>query len=222
VVSTADTTSRRNARRRREGIPARRRRAGLAILLLAALAVAACSSVPGSSPGAGPQGAGPQGVASLGARSPATATTSQPASSDPGPGQPSAGGSNAALEFSQCMRAHGVSDYPDPGPGGEVTFSNSDVNPSSPAFQAAQRTCQNYSSAGSPTGQVLTRDLDQLLRYAKCMRSHGIISFPDPVLRSGLPPGFDFTNMDLTSPSFLAADHVCHSLLPHGGEGHGP
>jgi len=217
VVSTADTTSRRNARRRREGIPARRRPAGLAILLLAAMAVAACSSVPGSSPGAGPQG-----VASLGARSPATATTRQPASSDPGPGQPSAGGSNAALEFSQCMRAHGVSDYPDPGPGGEVTFNNSDVNPSSPAFQAAQRTCQNYSSAGTPTGQVLTQDLDHLLRYAKCMRSHGMISFPDPVLRSGLPPGFDFTNMDLTSPAFLAADHVCHSLLPHGGEGHGP
>ena len=179
------------------------------------MAGAACSSVPGSSPGAGPQG-----VASLGARSPATATTSQPASS--GPGQPSADGSNAALEFSQCMRAHGVSDYPDPGPGGEVTFNNSDVNPSSPAFQAAQRTCQNFSSAGTPTGQVLTQDLDQLLRYAKCMRSHGIISFPDPVLRSGLPPGFDFTNMDLTSPAFLAADHVCHSLLPHGGEGHGP
>ena len=212
MVSTADTTSRRNARRRREGIPARRRPAGLAILLLAAMAVAACSSVPGPSPGAGPQG-----VASLGARSPATATTS-----DPGPGQPSADGSSEALEFSQCMRAHGVSDYPDPGPGGEVTFNNSDVNPSSPAFQAAQRTCQNYSSAGTPTGQVLTQDLDQLLRYAKCMRSHGIISFPDPVLRSGLPPGFDFTNMDLTSPAFLAADHVCHSLLPHGGEGHGP
>jgi hypothetical protein len=120
------------------------------------------------------------------------------------------------------MRAHDVSDYPDPGPGGEVTFNSSDGNPSSPAFQAAQRACQKYLAAGTPTGQVLTQDLDHLLRYAKCMRSHGIISFPDPVLRSGLPPGFDFTNMDLTSPAFQAADHVCHSLLPHGGEGHGP
>lgn len=121
------------------------------------------------------------------------------------------------------MRAHGVSDFPDPSPGGELNLNASDVNPNSPTFQAAQRTCQTYFSAGTPTGQALTQDLDQLLRYAKCMRSHGVINFPDPVLRSGLPPGFDFPpNMDLTSPAFLAADHVCHSLLPHGGEGHGP
>jgi hypothetical protein len=120
------------------------------------------------------------------------------------------------------MRAHGVTDFPDPGPGGGVTVNGSEVNVSSPAFQAAQRACQHYFGAGTPTGQVLTQDLDHLLRYARCMRSHGIVNFPDPVLRSGLPPGFDFTNMDLTSPAFLAADHVCHSLLPHGGEGHGP
>jgi hypothetical protein len=191
---------------------------GLAILLAAGVAVAACSSVPGSSPGAGPQG-----LASLGASSPATAATSQPASSSPGQGQPSAGGSNAALEFSQCIRAHGVTDFPDPGPGGGITFNGSDVNISSPAFQAAQRACQKYFAAGTPTGQVLTQDLAGLLRYASCMRSHGILNFPDPVLNSGLPPGFDFPpNFDLTSPAFLAADHVCHSLLPHGGEGHGP
>ena len=65
---------------------------------------------------------------------------------------------------------------------------------------------------------MLTQDLDHLLRYAKCMRSHSVINFPDPVLRSGLPPGFDFPpNMDLTSPAFLAADtaqpvHMSHLL----------
>ena len=97
------------------------------------------------------------------------------------------------------------------------------VSTSSPTFQAAQSPCQKYFGAGTPTGQVLTQDLDHLLRYAKCMRSHSVINFPDPVLRSDLPPGFDFPpNMDLTSPAFLAADNVCHGLLPHGGEGHGP
>jgi hypothetical protein len=56
-----------------------------------------------------------------------------------------------ALRFSQCMRAHGVTDFPDPqvqstggigirigGPG-----SHGDLNPGSPTFQAAQSACQN-------------------------------------------------------------------------------
>lgn len=133
-----------------------------------------------------------------------------------------ADGPGAALNFSQCMRAHGVSDFPDPGPGGGVNLP-AGINPSSPAFRAAQHACQGYFGAGTPTGQALTRDLSDLLRYAKCMRSHGVINFPDPAQRSGLPPGFDFPpNMDLSSPAFLAADHACHSLLPHGGEGHAP
>jgi hypothetical protein len=219
MASTAETMSRDNDRGRQDRTPTGRRwaRVGL-VLTAAAVALAACSSAPGSSPGANSQH-----VASLPTSSAATAATTPPASTNSGPGHSSAGDSSAALQFSQCMRGHGVSDFPDPGPGGGLNFNVSDVNLNSPTFQAAQRACQKYFSAGTPTGQVLTQDLDHLLRYARCMRSHRVINFPDPVLRSGLPPGFDFPpNMDLTSPAFLAADHVCHSLLPHGGEGHGP
>ena len=119
------------------------------------------------------------------------------------------------------MRSHGVSDFPDPSPGGGFDLNSSDVNPNSPTFQAAQRACQKYMSAGAPGGPEAAQDLADLLRYAKCMRSHGVINFPDPT--AGDPPGFHFPpNFDLTSPTFVAADRVCHSLLPHGGEGHGP
>jgi hypothetical protein len=56
-----------------------------------------------------------------------------------------------ALAFAACMRSHGVPKYPDP------TFSNGgisqginrrDVDPSSPSFQAAQKTCR---SIGGPS-----------------------------------------------------------------------
>jgi hypothetical protein len=52
----------------------------------------------------------------------------------------------AMLKFSQCMRAHGLSNFPDPtfGGGGGVRIGlggASGLNPSSPAFQAAQRAC---------------------------------------------------------------------------------
>jgi hypothetical protein len=71
----------------------------------------------------------------------------------PGGGQPSAAAQAQhlaqALKFSQCMRSHGVPDFPDPtAQGGRISISikagrGSDLNPSSPQFQAAQKACQN-------------------------------------------------------------------------------
>jgi hypothetical protein len=58
----------------------------------------------------------------------------------------------AALAFAACMRAHGVPRYPDP------TFSNGGisqgygpsggVDPASPVFQAAQKSCQGARNCG--------------------------------------------------------------------------
>jgi hypothetical protein len=215
VAGTAETMNLDTDGGRQKRAPAGRRcaRAGL-LLAAAAVVLAACSASPD---------ANSQHVASLGTSSAGAGATTEPASSNSGSGQSSAGNASAVLQFSQCMRAHGVSGFPDPSSGGGYTFNVGAVNANSPTFQAAQRTCQKSVGVGTPTGQVLTQDVDHLLRYARCMRSHGVISFPDPVVRSGLPPGFDFPpNMEVTSPAFLAADDVCHSLLPHGGEGHGP
>jgi hypothetical protein len=67
----------------------------------------------------------------------------------------------AALAFSACMRSHGLPDFPDP------TFSNggagirlrggpgSDLDPSSPTFQAAQKACQSkLPGKGAPKTQA--------------------------------------------------------------------
>jgi len=54
----------------------------------------------------------------------------------------------AALAMARCMRTHGVPDFPDPtigtGPagGGSVRIGGAGADPSSPAFQAAQKVCQ--------------------------------------------------------------------------------
>ena len=65
-----------------------------------------------------------------------------------------------ALKYSECMRAHGLSGFPDPqsGPGGGIAIrvhagqgqGSSDLNPQSPQFQAAQKACQNI--MGGPLG----------------------------------------------------------------------
>jgi hypothetical protein len=52
-----------------------------------------------------------------------------------------------ALAMARCMRAHGVPNFPDPqfqtGPGGGfgIRLGGPGVDPQSPAFQAAQKTC---------------------------------------------------------------------------------
>jgi hypothetical protein len=189
--------SRRRARRR--GI------AVLAFLLAAAVGLAACS------------GSSAPGLAGVGAT-----TTTQPIVGGSGSGDPS----SELLKFSQCMRSHGVTDFPDPGSGGlaiQANGSNSDLDPNSPTFQAAERACRKYVAAGIPTGAELAQDMTDLLHYAQCMRSHGVTNFPDPEINPQGGPGFVFTpNIDQSSPTFQAADRACHSLLPGGGEGHGP
>src|ERR1700677_2378264 len=112
-----------------------------AILLLGVTA-AACS------------GASSPGVASVGA----TATTggsNDQSSGDSGAndstsngktnGLALAGGSAAqGLALAQCMRAHGVADFPDPNAQGQTLISggpNSDLNPNNPTFEKAMKAC---------------------------------------------------------------------------------
>jgi hypothetical protein len=60
-----------------------------------------------------------------------------------------------ALKFSQCMRSHGVHDFPDPTTqsGGGVGIriqggKGGDLDPQSPVFQAAQKACQHIMGGG--------------------------------------------------------------------------
>jgi hypothetical protein len=44
------------------------------------------------------------------------------------------------LQYVDCMRTHGVPDYPDPGPNNETKFP-ADVDPNSPTFEDANKVC---------------------------------------------------------------------------------
>jgi hypothetical protein len=66
-----------------------------------------------------------------------------------------------ALKFSQCMRSHGISDFPDPqsAGGGRISISlrggpGSDLSPQNPQFQAAQTACGG--GPGGPKGGLST------------------------------------------------------------------
>ena len=54
------------------------------------------------------------------------------------------------LAYSQCMRTHGISDYPDP-VGDKIELHGSpgsDLNPDSPQFVAANKACQALQPGG--------------------------------------------------------------------------
>ena len=115
-----------------------------------------------------------------------------------------------ALKFSQCMRAHGISDFPDPGSGGGIQITNngprSDLNPGDPTFVSAQDSCQKYSPVRQPSPQQQAAAQAGALAFAACMRKNGVPGYPDPQFLSG---GRVFqkisSGVSPNSPTFQAA-----------------
>jgi hypothetical protein len=143
-------------------------------------------------------------------------------------------GYSQALAFSKCMRAHGVSNFPDPSTsGGGVQLSigpSSGINPQAPAFQAAQQSCQHLMpNGGQPSAQASAQAKARLIRTSECMRAHGITDFPDP--QTGSPPsnraGYSSvmgedgaflaipSSINPQSPAFKQAAAACN-LWPRG------
>jgi hypothetical protein len=100
-----------------------------------------------------------------------------------------AGGS--PLKEAQCMRSHGVPNFPDPKPGGPSVIPNW-INPQALAFKSAQKACAHFlgGGGGSPAAGAASEKL-ALLSLAKCMRSHGFSNFSDPTTSPppAPPPG---------------------------------
>jgi hypothetical protein len=124
---------------------------------------------------------------------------------------------DSGLAFAQCMRTHGVPNFPDPS-GGQVNLSG--FNRNSPGFQHAAAICGRPASAG-PAQRA--QGLAKALAFARCMRAHGLPDFPDPTVRNS-SNGSSITihmsvgsGVDPKSPPFQAAPRVCRSLLPGGG-----
>lgn len=139
-----------------------------------------------------------------------------------GPSSPvaSSGGPLAkALAYTRCMRSHGIRDFPDPTTptGGGVTFHlnrspGSDLNRNNPTFHAASQSCQTLSPAGQQAASAPTKQIAKEVRWARCLRSHGVPDFPDPNSSGAI----DSAKFDPTSPAFQRASAACKSLEPSG------
>jgi hypothetical protein len=182
----------------------RRSAALLALVLALGSAAAACGG-----------GSASRGVASIGSRSTTTAVQSD---------APRVGSSVISyadrLKHAECMRAHGIPDFPDPNPKGGTLLRGgpgSDLDPGNPRFQAAEKSCQALlPNGGAPTPREQTQASVELLKFSRCMRAQGIAGFPDPVQVNGYP-GFTFSptgDLNADSPKFQAAQNACQRFMP--------
>jgi hypothetical protein len=88
------------------------------------------------------------------------------------------------------MRSYGVSNFPDPSPGGPSVIPNS-INPNAPAFLSAQKACAKFLGGDRSPGRASASEKVALLNLARCMRAHGVANFPDPTTSPppAPPPG---------------------------------
>lgn len=121
------------------------------------------------------------------------------------------------VAFASCMRSHGVPGYPDPHittSAGQVhvQISPGNANPNGPAFKSADSACHHLlPNGGGPAGGASAQQKAQEVKFAGCMRAHGVPSFPDPSRDGGfdLPPGVNPQALNFTS-----AQQACKSVQP--------
>jgi hypothetical protein len=139
---------------------------------------------------------------------------------------PDAGGSAnspSPARYTDCMRSHGVPDYPAPDSSGQlpkITPSNvQQLGISLSRFNTAQTACGKFWPYQAPTAAQARQELADYLKFARCMRTHGLPGFPDPAAESGGPRFLISISKDGFNPrsaGVLAKAHECGHLLPTG------
>jgi hypothetical protein len=125
-----------------------------------------------------------------------------------------------AVRFAECVRAHGVPHFPDPGASGDINFG---VDVSKEVFTAAVSACKSLEPPGALSAKRSTKQQSAALRFAQCVRAHGVPDFPDPV--NGQPL-IDTTHIPSSNqPGGMtilnAATHKCGSFLGSAAGGQG-
>ncbi len=123
-----------------------------------------------------------------------------------------------ALAYSRCMRSHGVPSFPDPSSNGAFPkVTPQQLGVSSSQFQAAQNHCRYLlPNGGSGVSQTQVQQLmSGMLKFAQCMRSHGVSNWPDPVIDAGGNPEFYLDGkVNQNSPQISSKIHGCLHWLP--------
>ena len=112
--------------------------------------------------------------------------------------------------------------FPDPDSSGQIPKETpQQLGVSDSVLQTARQACQNLWPYQPLTQAQQRQQLTDDLKFAKCMRSHGLPRFPDPTSSGG---GVEFVisisgdGFDPHSPQILAKARACEHVLPAGSK----
>src|SRR3954466_12359156 len=100
------------------------------------------------------------------------------APSETGTGDSSGGGADRkltarekAVKFAECIRAHGVSDFPDPNAKNDFEYG---VSVSQTVWTRAVGACKALQPPGTLSAKRTPKQQSASLRLAQCVRDHGV------------------------------------------------
>jgi hypothetical protein len=124
-------------------------------------------------------------ISACGSSAPAGTSTASAGTSTASTGSAAGGGGDTiaskreqGVKFAECMRANGVSDFPDPNAAGEFVYGAS-VTPA--VFDKAVGACKALQPPGTLSAQRSPAQQTEGLKFAQCVRQNGVSDFPDPV-----------------------------------------
>jgi hypothetical protein len=93
-------------------------------------------------------------------------------------GKKNATAQDRLVKFAECIRAHGVPDFPDANAKGDFEYGVS-VTPA--VWTKAVDACKALQPPGSLSSKRTPKQQTAGLRIAECIRKNGVKDFPDPV-----------------------------------------
>jgi hypothetical protein len=125
-----------------------------------------------------------------------------------------------AVKFAECMRANGVPHFPDPDPNGDSNFG---VDVTRDVWLKAVDACKALKPPGALSSKRTPKQQSATLRFAQCVRDHGVKDFPDPV--NGEPVIDTYKIPSANKPGGMtilnAATNKCGGILKSSAGGQG-
>jgi hypothetical protein len=125
-----------------------------------------------------------------------------------------------AVKFAECIRAHGVSDFPDPNEKNQFGYG---VSVSREVWIQATTACKDLQPPGTLSGKRTSRQQSAALRFAQCIRDNGVKDFPDPVNGEPLVDTYKIPSSNRPGGMTIlnAAMHKCGYVLKEAAGGQG-
>ena len=125
-----------------------------------------------------------------------------------------------AVKFAECMRANGVPHFPDPDAKGDFNFG---VDVTREVWLKAVDACKSLKPPGALSAKRTPKEQSASLRFAQCVRDHGVKDFPDPVNGEPLIDTYKIPSSNKPGGMTIlnAATKACGSILKLSAGGQG-